>query len=343
MSPVFLILLVPLLLVPSAYAQLPENSGFLTRLDISIGPDTHEVRVVTNSDVNDFKFDAGDNRLTLFVTSQLEGSLAEMVIPQDLLGGELAFHLNGQEFFPAVRSNGQVLFVVMNFTGAGENEITVTGTSPVRAMPDAGEVESAGGESEDVGVESAGGESEDVGVESAGGESEDVGVESAGGESEDVGVESAGGESEDVGVESAGGESEDVGVESAGGGCLIATAAFGSEMSAQVQQLREVRDRVVQTESGRAFMDAFNGAYYLFSPAVADYERHNPVFKEAVKILITPMLYVLSILNHAVMDSEGEVLAYGSGVLLLGAGLYVAPVAVLMCLRGIQWRRLKTL
>ena len=231
----------------------------------------------------------------------------------------------------------------MNFTGAGENEITVTGTSPVRAMPDAGEaesagggsedvgvesagggsedvgVESAGGGSEDVGVESAGGGSEDVGVESAGGGSEDVGVESAGGGSEDVGVESAGGGSEDVGVESAGGGSEDVGVESAGGGCLIATAAFGSEMSAQVQQLREVRDRVVQTESGRAFMDAFNGVYYLFSPAVADYERHNPVFKEAVKIVITPMLHALSILNHAEMDSEGEVLAYGSGVLLLGA------------------------
>ena len=75
---------------------------------------------MTNSDVNDFEFDAGDNRLTLFVTSQIESSLAEMVIPQDLLGGELAFHLNGQEFFPAVRSNGQVLFVVMNFTGVGE-------------------------------------------------------------------------------------------------------------------------------------------------------------------------------------------------------------------------------
>ncbi len=87
-------------------------------------------------------------------------------------------------------------------------------------------------------------------------------------------------------------------------------------------------------------MDAFNGAYYLFSPAVADYERHNPAFKEAVKISITPMLHALSILSHAGM--EGEVPAYGSGVLLLGAGLYVDPVAVLMRLRGIQWRRLKT-
>jgi len=36
-----------------------------------------------------------------------------------------------------------------------------------------------------------------------------------------------------------------------GGGCLIATATFGSELSPQVQQLRELRDNVVlNTESG---------------------------------------------------------------------------------------------
>ncbi len=39
------------------------------------------------------------------------------------------------------------------------------------------------------------------------------------------------------------------------GGCLIATAAFGSEMAPQVQFLREIRDNtVLQTESGSAFM-----------------------------------------------------------------------------------------
>ena len=36
-----------------------------------------------------------------------------------------------------------------------------------------------------------------------------------------------------------------------GGGCLIATAAFGSELAPQVQFLREIRDNnVLQTESG---------------------------------------------------------------------------------------------
>ena len=66
---------------------------------------------------------------------------------------------------------------------------------------------------------------------------------------------------------------------SEGGGCLIATAAYGSEMAPQVQLLREIRDNtVLQTQSGTSFMTAFNTFYYTFSPAIADYERENPVF-----------------------------------------------------------------
>ena len=85
-----------------------------------------------------------------------------------------------------------------------------------------------------------------------------------------------------------------------GGGCLIATAAYGSEMSQQVQQLRELRDnQLLQTESGTAFMGMFNDIYYSFSPIVADYERENPYFKEAVKIAITPMISSLSIMENA--------------------------------------------
>ena len=72
---------------------------------------------------------------------------------------------------------------------------------------------------------------------------------------------------------------------SSGGGCLIATAAYGSEMAPQIQFLREIRDNtVLQTESGSVFMTGFNQFYYSFSPAVADYERENPVFKETVKL-----------------------------------------------------------
>ena len=115
-----------------------------------------------------------------------------------------------------------------------------------------------------------------------------------------------------------------------GGGCLIATAAFGSEMSPQIQQLREIRDNVVmQTSSGKIFMTGFNQVYYSFSPYVADYERENPVFKEVVKVTLTPMLTSFSLLAHVPVDTEHEMLGYGVGVILLNIGMYFVAPAIL--------------
>ena len=117
-----------------------------------------------------------------------------------------------------------------------------------------------------------------------------------------------------------------------GGGCLIATAAYGSEMAPQIQFLREIRDNtVLQTESGSAFLAGFNQFYYSFSPTVADYERENPAFKETVKLALTPMLTSLTILNYVDIDSESEMLGYGIGIILLNIGMYfVVPVLVIM-------------
>jgi len=118
------------------------------------------------------------------------------------------------------------------------------------------------------------------------------------------------------------------------GGCLIATAAFGSEMAPQVQFLREIRDNtVLQTESGSAFMTGFNQFYYSFSPAIADYERENPAFKEAVKITLTPLLTSLTLLQYADIDSESEMLGYGIGIILLNIGMYFVAPAVLIMFR----------
>jgi len=124
--------------------------------------------------------------------------------------------------------------------------------------------------------------------------------------------------------------------ESEGGGCLIATAAFGSEMAPQVQFLREIRDNtVMNTQSGTAFMTGFNQFYYSFSPEVADYERENPVFKEAVKVTLTPMLTSLTLLNYVQVDTEEEMLGYGIGIILLNIGMYfVAPAAAIIAIKN---------
>ena len=117
--------------------------------------------------------------------------------------------------------------------------------------------------------------------------------------------------------------------EEEGGGCLIATATYGSELAPQVQQLRELRDnQLLQTESGTAFMATFNDIYYSFSPIIADYERENPYFKEAVKLAITPMISSLSLMENA--ESESEVLSIGISVIALNLGMYLGAPAIII-------------
>lgn len=125
-----------------------------------------------------------------------------------------------------------------------------------------------------------------------------------------------------------------------GGGCLIATAAYGTEMAGQVQLLREVRDGAVMgTPAGASFIESFNAAYYAFSPAVADLERQSPALKEAVRAGIAPMLASLSILEAAEIDSDGEMVLHGLAVILINAALYAGvPVASVLAARRLAVR-----
>jgi len=117
------------------------------------------------------------------------------------------------------------------------------------------------------------------------------------------------------------------------GGCLIATATYGSEMATEVQQLRELRDnQLLNTEAGTVFMGMFNDIYYSFSPIIADYERENPLFKEVVKLAITPMISSLAFMENA--DSESEVLGLGLSVITLNLGMYLGiPTVVIIGIR----------
>jgi len=125
--------------------------------------------------------------------------------------------------------------------------------------------------------------------------------------------------------------------DSGDGGCLIATATFGSELAPQVQFLRELRDNtVLSTASGTSFMTGFNVIYYSFSPTIADWERQSPIFKEIVKIGLTPLLSSLSLMSHA--DSESKVLGFGIGIILMNLGFYfVAPTIIIWKIKNRLW------
>ena len=114
-----------------------------------------------------------------------------------------------------------------------------------------------------------------------------------------------------------------------GGGCLIATATYGSELAPQVQQLRELRDnQLLQTQLGKQFMSTFNEAYYSFSPTIADLEREHPLFKQIVKVAITPMLSTLTIMESA--ETESEILGFGLSVIALNLSMYLGVPAIMI-------------
>ena len=68
-----------------------------------------------------------------------------------------------------------------------------------------------------------------------------------------------------------------------------------------------------------------NAGISFSSPIIADYERENPLFKEAVKITITPIISSLSLMENA--TSESEVLSMGLSVIMLNLVMYLGVPA----------------
>lgn len=120
-----------------------------------------------------------------------------------------------------------------------------------------------------------------------------------------------------------------------GGGCLIATAAYGTEMAHEIQMLREIRDTtLMNTALGSAFMTEFNNVYYTFSPTVADWERQSPELRSVVRALITPMMTTLSIMSLADTESDTLPVLLGALVIALNMGIYIAaPTASMWYLK----------
>ncbi len=263
-----LFVLLLLLVITPAFAQLSDRTGLVSRLEVKTGGHSFEVQTVSNFDISNFEFDDDQKRLTLYITSGLENNLGELYIPQTLLSGNFTFYINGQEYHPNVKINNQISFITLNFTGSGDSKIEIIGTNYLHGVNQT--------------------------------------------TIDETPVEKI----------------------DNGGGCLIATAAYGSELSPQVQQLREIRDnKLLKTESGKLFMNSFNDMYYSFSPAIADYERENPVFKQIVKTMITPMISSLSILSLS-DDSELTMVGLGLSVIMLNVGMYfVAPAVVIIKLK----------
>ncbi|MEM2122830.1 MAG: M6 family metalloprotease domain-containing protein [Candidatus Bathyarchaeia archaeon] len=125
-------------------------------------------------------------------------------------------------------------------------------------------------------------------------------------------------------------------------GCLIATAAYESELSPQVQYLRDFRDSLVmRTYAGSSFMKIFNAWYYSFSPSLAPELAKSETGKAIVRIWLKPLLGILesSSLVYATLGRWPETAIIAAGVeasLLIGL-VYLSPIVSPIMVKA--WRR----
>jgi hypothetical protein len=140
-------------------------------------------------------------------------------------------------------------------------------------------------------------------------------------------------------------------VQITGGPCLIATATYGSELSDEVQFLRNFRDNsIIKTNAGSNFMVVFNAWYYSFSPTVASFIRENSAARTVTKFMLYPLMGILRLgaATFYLFPTNLEVGAILSGLLvssLIGIVYVTLPLtALLACSRRSRWiaRRLQT-
>ena len=144
MKIIFLLSIALLFVITPAYGGLlSDATGLVNRLDIQTGGHSFEVETVSNFAISDFEFDKDEKQLTLFINSGLENNLSEIIIPQNLLGGNLTFYLNDQEYVPKIKSNDKVSFVTLNFTGSGENKLEIVGTTYLLGLTEISETDSS--------------------------------------------------------------------------------------------------------------------------------------------------------------------------------------------------------
>lgn len=100
--------------------------------------------------------------------------------------------------------------------------------------------------------------------------------------------------------------------------CLIATAAFGSELAPEVQFLRDFRDQqILHTFAGSTFMSVFNSWYYSFSPNIAQYESRNTVMRGVIRIMLYPLLTILHMSSeiYSILGFQPELGVLTAGIL----------------------------
>jgi len=116
--------------------------------------------------------------------------------------------------------------------------------------------------------------------------------------------------------------------------CFIATATYGSELSPEVQLLRNFRDNsLAKTKTGSSFLIVFNSWYYSFSPYVASYVSDHSVVRGVMKGILYPLIAFVFLASglYSQLSEYPELATLLSGLLvswLIGAFYIGLPLGL---------------
>lgn len=112
---------------PGAHAL--DDPGLRQPIAIHTGGYEFEVVVTSTFAVSGHEFSAEEKRLTLLIDGALSENLAEIVVPSNLIGGNLTFYLDGEPIPARVRTGGDIAFATVEFSGGGSRTLDVVGTT----------------------------------------------------------------------------------------------------------------------------------------------------------------------------------------------------------------------
>jgi hypothetical protein len=79
-------------------------------------------------------------------------------------------------------------------------------------------------------------------------------------------------------------------------GCIIATAAYDSEMNPEVSYMRHVRDNMIgSNELGRILITRWNIFYYSWSPTLSSIISNSETLQTLARILLVPLIIIINI------------------------------------------------
>jgi len=117
------------MLLPPVFGAISEKTGLKKDFTIETSGYDFEVETVANFEINDVKLSREDKKLTFDITSSLDNNFAEILIPINLIDGDLTLFVNGEEIFPQIRKNDKISFIVLEFNGTGHNTMEIMGTT----------------------------------------------------------------------------------------------------------------------------------------------------------------------------------------------------------------------